>query len=227
MRNTAQANRRFLPYIGATLVVLFFVGGIAASIMWYYSQPSSSNQDKSENTTATPQNALSEEDQQLLELDFMKKLLVHNQQAIELLDIELARGQSPMLREAAADLKQTRESELTEIKSLLDSSGEAYQNLQDFPQQTGHDMYPTHEGMVTPEELTKLRTVPAASVDRMFLDFMITHVDGSLQLTTDNKDSATSDKSKALVKSITETRKSEGAMLDRHQSQHSTTNSTH
>ena len=227
MRDTKHKKRQYLPYVGGALLALFFIGGITGSVMWYYGQSADTKSKQAESSKPASLNTLSEADRKLLEGDLPKKLLVHNQQAIELLDIELAKGQSPALRKDAATMKATREKELVEIKSLLDGRGEPYQNLKDFPQQSGHDMYPTYTGMVLPEELSELRSMPAASVDKMFLEFMITHVNGSLQLTTDNKDYATSEESIALVKSITQTRQAESATLDGHQSQHSSNDSSH
>lgn len=228
MHNQRQSRRNILPYVGGALVALFFIGGIGASLVWYYSQPSNGGAAQSASkASSSTESTLTEADRQLLERDFPKKMLVHNQQAIELIDIELERGQSPALRKAATELKQKRLDELADIKALLTEWNESYQNLEDFPQQMGHDLYPTYEGMATLDELAQLRNIKESSVDKLFLDLMITHVNGSSRLAIDNTDYTFSEKSKQLVKSIKQTRDDESGMLDGHLSQHSTTGSHH
>lgn len=101
-----------------------------------------------------------------VDVDIMKKTLTYNQQAIELADIMLQRSANSDLRQLAQDIKAKREADIVKLKAWLVEWNEPYTNLSDFPQQSGHDMYPTLPGMTTPEELKKLRTYPATELDQ-------------------------------------------------------------
>lgn len=207
-------------------VVIPFLAALTALLIWYYGQSAVSKSSSSQ-TTPVEKPPIDLEAAQILDRDLVKRMLVHDQQAVELFDIELSRGQSPALRQLVTDMKVAREAQLVTIEALLKKWGEPYTNLKDYPQQSGHDMYPSHQGMATPEELTKLRAEPEKSVDARFLELMTAHYSGSIMMLQQQKDEVIDKDVKLLVSSALKARNNEQSDLDMHQSMHSESGSQH
>ncbi|GEM_PF-1908300 len=222
----AQSNKKTI--LLTTVVVIMFVSALAGVVAWYYGQ-SAERQKKSESTqTVAPEKApIDPEAAKILDRDLVKRLLVHDQQAIELFDIELSRGESPALKKLVGEMKTTRQAQIVKTEALLKKWNEPYTNLSEYPQQSGHDMYPSHPGMATPEELTKLRAEPTKSVDAMFFELMTTHYSGSISILQGHKDDAVDEDVKSLISSALEARSDEQSDLDMHQSMHSKSGSQH
>jgi uncharacterized protein (DUF305 family) len=93
------------------------------------------------------------------------------------------------VRQLAQDIKTARETDIAKFKVWLTEWSEPYMNLSDFPQQSGHDMYPTLPGMSTPEALQKLRMLSGVGLDNNFLEIMKTYYDGTAKFTKDSQQS--------------------------------------
>lgn len=222
----SQSNKKAIFLIALVLIV--FLSLIGATVAWYYGQSAALRTQSETTQPATPEKPpVDLEAAKILDRDLVRRLLVHDQQAVVLLDIELGRGQSPTLRKLASEMKTTREAQLVEIKALLDKWAEPYTNLSDYPQQSGHDMYPSHPGMATPEEITKLRETPANAVDAMFLELMTAHYSGSIDLLQQQRDEIIDEEIKSLVTSAITARSTEQSDLDTHRSKHSESGSQH
>lgn len=124
-----------------------------------------------------------------MDVDIVKKMLIYHQQAVELADIILQKSASTDMRQFAQDIKAKREANITKFKAWLAEWNEPYMNLADFPQQSGHDMYPTLPGMTTPEELQKLRTHPATELDQNVSKIMKMHYGGIAEFMKESRQS--------------------------------------
>lgn len=205
-----------------SVVVGLFAAALGVIVAWYFSGVS--NEDAAQTRLGTQ---LSDADRRILERDFPKQLLVHTQQAVELADIELARGQSPALRRTAEEFRQTRAKELSDIIALLNDWNEPYQELKDFPQHDGHDMYPSYDGMATLSQMNEMKTMPARGVDERFLDLMNRSVDGSLRIIADQQDVIISPEVMALAQRIKDARANERTELTGHMGMHDASGSHH
>lgn len=222
----SSSNKKTI--ILSIVVVLVFVGLLAAIVSWYYSQSATQTSTSQPSQTVPAEKPpIDLEAAQILDRDLVKRLLVHDQQAVELFDIELSKGQSPELRKLVSELKTTREAQLVKTEALLKKWGEPYTDLKDYPQQSGHDMYPSHPGMATPEEITKLRAESGQSVDAKFLELITAHYTGSISLLQVQKDEIVDKEIQTLVTTALENRRDEQSDLDMHQSMHSESGSRH
>lgn len=221
----AQSNKKTIFL--TVLVVIPFLVALAALLVWYYGRTSELEAKASQSSTPAEKPPIDLEAAQILDRDLIKRLLVHDQQAVELFDIELSRGQSPALKKLVTDMKTKREAQLVTMEALLKKWGEPYTNLKDYPQQSGHDMYPSHQGMATPEELTMLRAEPEKSVDATFLELMMAHYSGSIMMLQQHKDDAVDKEVQSLIRTALEQRSDEQSELDMHQSMHSESGSKH
>ena len=211
-----------MTMVGIFVVVGLFAAALGLIVSWYFNGVS--NEDTAQTRLGTQ---LSDADRRILERDFPKQLLVQTQQAIELIDIERSRGESPALKRTAEEFRQTRAKELGEIAALLDGWNEPYQNLKDFPQHDGHDMYPSYDGMATLAQMNEMKTMPARGVDERFLDLMNRSVDGSLRIIADQQDVLVSPEVAALAQRMKDARMKERTELTGHAGKHDASGSHH
>jgi uncharacterized protein (DUF305 family) len=116
------------------------------------------------------------------DVDFAKQMIIDHQQAIEMSDMAMANSANSEVRQLAANIKAAREPDITKMKNWLTGWGEQYNDLSEFPQMSGHDMYPTLPGMAAPEDLQKLKAMTGAEFDRSFLQIMLDHHKGAAEM---------------------------------------------
>jgi uncharacterized protein (DUF305 family) len=118
-----------------------------------------------------------------LDADFARKMIIHHQQANEMADAVLQKTTDPDAKQLAQKIKDDNTPQIARFKSLLDEWKETYNNLSDFPQMSGHDMYPTLPGMAAPEDLQKWKATSGVEFDRTFLQMMLDHHKGAVEST--------------------------------------------
>jgi uncharacterized protein (DUF305 family) len=114
-----------------------------------------------------------------MDADFAKKMIVHNQQGIQIADLAKERATNGQVRAVAAAISTELSAETEQYIAWLTEWKEVYLNLSDFPQMEGHDMYPTYPGMASLGELDALKGATGSSVDEQFLRLMVKHHEGA------------------------------------------------
>ena len=115
------------------------------------------------------------------DVDFSRKMIVHNQQAIEMTETILATSTNQAVRDIASDIQQEQQSAEEQYKSWLGEWNETYTNLSDFPEMDGHDMYPTYLGLASATNMATLKAATGSDADRLFISLMIAHHEGAIQ----------------------------------------------
>lgn len=115
------------------------------------------------------------------DVDFSRKMIVHNQQAIEMTEAILATSTNQAVRDIASDIQREQQSAEEQYKSWLGEWNETYTNLSDFPEMDGHDMYPTYLGLATATDMAMLKAATGNDADRLFIRLMIAHHEGATQ----------------------------------------------
>ena len=115
------------------------------------------------------------------DVDFSRKMIVHNQQAIEMTETILATSTNQAVRDIASDIQQEQKSAEDQYKSWLGEWNETYTNLSDFPEMDGHDMYPTYLGLASATNMATLKAATGSDTDRLFISLMIAHHEGAIQ----------------------------------------------
>lgn len=117
-----------------------------------------------------------------MDVDFARKMIVHNQQGVQMADIAKKNATSEEVRQLAALISEELSSNTKKYTEWLNEWKETYFNLSDFPEMEGHDMYPTHPGMASLSDLRELESATGSSVDKLFLRLMITHHEGANEI---------------------------------------------
>lgn len=127
---------------------------------------------------------------------FAQMMIPHHQQAIELSDLAMKVSQSEDVLDLAQRIKTGQAPEIEEMTRWLEQSGAA-------SMMEGHDMG-AHgmSGMVSEADLETLASLASPEFDVLFLELMIAHHEGALDMVSMIDDSANADV-RALAEAIT------------------------
>lgn len=129
------------------------------------------------------------------DLMFASMMVPHHQQAIEMADLALANSTNQEIISLAKQIKESQDPEITEMKSWGDL---------DLGAHAGHTM----DGMLSEDEMVELQRTTGNEFDRLFLEGMIKHHEGAIEMAEMVVDSSNV-RAATLGKAIIETQKSE------------------
>lgn len=136
------------------------------------------------------------------DVGFIRDMIVHHGQAVEMAMIIKDRSDDPLLDSLATDIILTQQGQIGMMRGWLD--------LWDLST-TGDDPHmawmgePTEglmPGMATPEEVQQLRDLPVADAEVLFLRLMIHHHASGIQMAQAELDRGGEDHAKSLAESI-------------------------
>ena len=110
---------------------------------------------------------------------FMRDMIPHHQQALEMSQLAPNRTNSPAILEIAGRIEAAQRDEVAFMTQWLTSRGEPLRRSED------HHEHHTMRGMATPEQMENLADASATDFDRQFLTLMITHHEGALHMVED------------------------------------------
>ncbi|MGW5645186.1 DUF305 domain-containing protein [Saccharopolyspora sp. NPDC003752] len=121
-----------------------------------------------------------------VEADYVRMMIAHHQQAVEMTSLAPERVQNPKVRALSERIGGAQGPEIGAMQGWLATRG--------LDEQTGHSGHGGHggghdhasmPGMATPEQLAQLGNSKGADFDRLFLRLMIAHHEGALTMATD------------------------------------------
>ena len=110
---------------------------------------------------------------------FMRDMIPHHQQALEMSQLAPNRTNSPEILEIAGRIEAAQSDEVAFMTQWLTSRGEPLSRSEE------HHEHHTMRGMATPEQMENLTRASATEFDRQFLTLMITHHEGALHMVED------------------------------------------
>ncbi|GAA4045279.1 DUF305 domain-containing protein [Agromyces indicus] len=111
---------------------------------------------------------------------FAQMMIPHHEQAIEMSDSLLEKdGVDEQVRDLAQQIKDAQQPEIDQMKDWLDAWGE--DELGDMGGMD-HDMGGMGDGMMSDEDMAQLEDASGAEASRLFLEQMILHHEGAIQM---------------------------------------------
>lgn len=111
---------------------------------------------------------------------FAQMMIPHHEQAIEMSDSLLEKdGVDEQVRDLAQQIKDAQQPEIDQMKDWLDAWGE--DELGDVGGMD-HDMGGMGDGMMSDEDMAQLEDASGAEASRLFLEQMILHHEGAIQM---------------------------------------------
>lgn len=148
------------------------VGLIAAAstAVWYFAFRTPEPAPASSMQQPTPQTT---DEWTIFDTDYVRKVLLNHQQALRIVEQAASRTTTPEIVAAVQTLLPRYQRVASEAQALLAQQGQTYQNLADYPEEDGHDMYPTNPGMATAAEVKQLETLEGAAFDDEFVRLLL------------------------------------------------------
>ncbi|MGW7170067.1 DUF305 domain-containing protein [Streptomyces sp. NPDC054884] len=121
------------------------------------------------------------------DVDFSTEMIQHHRQAIEMADLAADRASSQEVKDLATKIKGAQDPEIETMSGWLTSWGEEVP--QDMSGMEGHDMddMSSMPGMMSSEDMGKLDKASGAEFDKMFLEMMVEHHEGAIEMAKTEK----------------------------------------
>jgi uncharacterized protein (DUF305 family) len=111
------------------------------------------------------------------DVEFATDMISHHRQAVQLAGMAATRAQSADVKQLAATIKAAQEPEIKTMSGWLKAWGEPVPG-----DMSGMDMSSSMPGMMSTQDMNKLEAASGASFDQMFLDMMIKHHQGAIEM---------------------------------------------
>ncbi len=116
---------------------------------------------------------------------FLRDMIVHHQQALEMVALVPGRSARPEVALIAERIQVSQRDEIAIMRRWLEARGHADSSsahgAHDMSAHAGHDMA-APPGLASPEEMARLAAASGPAFDRMFLELMIRHHQGALAM---------------------------------------------
>ena len=129
---------------------------------------------------------------------FAQMMIPHHQQAVDMSTLAETRTTNPEILALAKQIKDAQAPEIKQMTAWIESSGSSTD--------MGHDM--GMGGMLTDEQMTALENAQGAAFDKLYLEGMIGHHEGALQMATMIENSSNSE-AKELAANIIKSQSAE------------------
>jgi uncharacterized protein (DUF305 family) len=137
---------------------------------------------------------------------FAQMMIPHHEQAVEMAELAPERAADPEIKELAAKIKAAQDPEIQTMKGWLTGWGKA------APEGgMGHDM----PGVMSEEDMTKLKAAKGTQFDKLFAQQMIAHHNGAIEMARTEQSSGTNPEAKELAKTIEATQQAEVEQLQK------------
>lgn len=125
---------------------------------------------------------------------FMQHMIVHHAQAVEMVELLETRGSHAALRRLGQRIALSQEAEMDLMRTWLTERGQPLEmpgmgndhNAMDHSAHAGHTMSasdtPLMSGMLSPKQMQALAAATGPAFDRLFLEGMIQHHQGALDM---------------------------------------------
>ncbi|MFG1942043.1 DUF305 domain-containing protein [Nonomuraea sp. NPDC048826] len=111
------------------------------------------------------------------DIAYVQDMIVHHQQALDMAILAPNRAESAKLKSLASRIKDSQGPEIQWMRTWLQQQG---QRVPDH--HAAHDGMP---GMATPEQMEQLKTASGQAFDKLFLELMIKHHEGAIEMSTE------------------------------------------
>ncbi len=176
---------KFINLNSKTLVVILvlFLQPIAAKDSAPIIQPGAPGESS---RTLAPEaaSAIADSSYTVADVKFLQGMIVHHQQAIVMSSLAPKRTNNKTILDLASRIDVSQEDEINFMVSWLQDRGE---NVPDLNHMHHMHMPMNMVGMATPEQLEDLKNSNGTDFDRLFLQLMIAHHDGALEMVKELK----------------------------------------
>ncbi len=137
---------------------------------------------------------------------FSQMMIAHHEQAVTMSDLALENSTNKEVLTLAAEIKAAQSPEIVLMKSWLDGAGAEY--VMGHGMGTGGMSTDSMNGMLSDDEISVLKSAKGSAFDKLFLEAMIAHHEGAIQM-TEMVEKSNNSEIKALRSAILKTQSAE------------------
>ena len=115
------------------------------------------------------------------DVSFAQNMIVHHEQAIEMSEMVIEKGENPDVKVLAERIKDAQTPEIEILRTWLQEWGEE-ETPSDDAGHGGMDMGGNDATMMSDDEMAELEDAEGAELDKMFLEMMIRHHEGAISM---------------------------------------------
>lgn len=145
---------------------------------------------------------------------FVQGMIPHHEQAVAMADLAATRAASPEVQDLAGRIRAAQGPEIDRMNALLTgwgvprpAPGSAMSGMGGMSGTGGMS------GMMSPEQMRGLETATGAAFDRAFLEMMVAHHTGAVEMARTELDQGQSPEAKSLAREIIDTQQAEIAQM--------------
>ena len=142
------------------------------------------------------------------DVSFAREMIPHHEQAVEMSDLIPHRSQNPKVIALATQIKQAQAPEITALTGFLTTFGEPLES-DGSGGHGGHGDSHSGMGMVSDEDMAKLRAASGPEFDRLFLTGMTAHHEGAVEMARAELSKGEHQPAKDLAQQITTSQEKE------------------
>lgn len=150
-------------------------------------------------------------EQNAADVTFAKGMIPHHRQAVEMAEPAETRAQSAEVKKLAAEIKKAQDPEIKTLSGWLTSWGEDVPKEDESAEHGGHSM----AGMMTPEEMDKLEKSSGKAFDTAFMEMMIKHHEGAVEMAKTEQSDGAYQPAKAMAGDIIASQSAENARTNK------------
>lgn len=142
------------------------------------------------------------------DVDFSRAMIPHHGQAVEMARLADTRAQTPRVKELADQIEAAQQPEIDKMNGWLESWGEGTVDPSDpADEHAGHGT--SMPGMMSADEMSKLSSTTGTAFDRTFLQMMVEHHNGAIEMAKDESAKGKDAEVRSLAKTIASSQQTE------------------
>lgn len=147
------------------------------------------------------------------DVTFAQMMIPHHEQALEMAELANGRASDAEVKTLAADIEKAQDPEITTMKSWLKTWGKPESAEGGMPGMDhgsgGMEDMAGMPGMMSGEDMQKLKAAKGAEFDRMFAEMMIEHHEGAITMAQDEQKNGRDAEAKKLAAAVVKTQTAE------------------
>jgi uncharacterized protein (DUF305 family) len=138
---------------------------------------------------------------------FAQQMITHHQQVVDMAELAEKNAKSPELKTLATDMKTGDAAVVQQLTTMLTTWGKPT-----TMESMDHGSMP---GMTSEKDMQMLESMKGTEFDRMFIQMMIAHHNGSMQMTMEQKSNGSNAEAKTLADEMHTTQTTQVAQLEK------------
>jgi uncharacterized protein (DUF305 family) len=143
------------------------------------------------------------------DMAFVQAMIPHHQQAVEMSTMAAEQATDPKVKDLADRIKGAQDPEIQRMTDLYDTWGESMEDMPGMDHGGMDHGGMSGPGMMSDKEMRQLEKAKGAAFDRMWVQMMIKHHQGALDMAQDELDKGADADAKALARQILDAQKAE------------------